>query len=278
MTSSAQHTARGEALYAADSRRVGERRDRVFAWLMALQWLGGVILAEASSPYSWSGAVHQTHVHVYSAIFIGGALSGSTLLLAHFRPGWWLTRHSMAVAQMGWSALFIHLMGGRIESHFHIFGSLAFLAFYRDWKVLLTGTLTVAADHFARGLIWPESVYGIVNPEWWRFLEHTFWVGFEDAVLFLGIFENVREMREVAEHRASLEQVAATVEARVEERTRELAQSREEMRSLIETTGTLPWTWNIVSERFEHVGTNGLDVLGFSSQEWLAPGFWAGRV
>ena len=32
------------------------------------------------------------------------------------------------------SALLIHLSGGRIETHFHIFGSLAFLAFYRDCR------------------------------------------------------------------------------------------------------------------------------------------------
>jgi len=38
------------------------------------------------------------------------------------------------------SALLIHLSGGRIETHFHIFGSLAFLSFYRDWRVLITAT------------------------------------------------------------------------------------------------------------------------------------------
>ena len=69
---------------------------------------------------------------------------------------------------MLWSALLIHLSGGRIETHFHVFGSLGFLAAYRDWPVLITTTVVVAADHLIRGLVWPESVYGIVNPEWWR--------------------------------------------------------------------------------------------------------------
>ena len=35
----------------------------------------------------------------------------------------------MAVGQMLMGALLIHLSGGRIETHFLIFGSLAFLAF-----------------------------------------------------------------------------------------------------------------------------------------------------
>ena len=44
-------------------------------------------------------------------------------------------------------ALLIHLTGGRIEAHFHIFGSLAFLAIYRDWRVLITASLVVVLDH-----------------------------------------------------------------------------------------------------------------------------------
>ena len=48
-------------------------------------------------------------------------------------------------------ALLIHLTGGRIETHFHVFGSLAFLAFYRDWRVLVPATVVVALDHLLRG-------------------------------------------------------------------------------------------------------------------------------
>ena len=42
------------------------------------------------------------------------------------------------------SGLLIHLTGGRLESHFHVFGSLAFLAFYRDIRVLGTATVVTA--------------------------------------------------------------------------------------------------------------------------------------
>ena len=51
----------------------------------------------------------------------------------------------IAVGQTLTSALLIHLTGGRIETHFHVFGSLAFLAFYRDWRVLVTASAVVAA-------------------------------------------------------------------------------------------------------------------------------------
>ena len=73
--------------------------------------------------------------------------------LAWASPAATITRHTIAVSQMLYSALLIHLCGGRIETHFHIFGSLAFLAFYRDWKVLVTATVVVAIDHLARHVL-----------------------------------------------------------------------------------------------------------------------------
>jgi len=75
------------------------------------------------------------------------------------------------------------LSGGRIETHFHVFGSLAFLAFYRDWRVLVPATIVVAADHALRGIFYPQSVFGILTASPWRWVEHACWVIFEDVIL-----------------------------------------------------------------------------------------------
>ena len=104
------------------------RVDRLFGYLMLGQWVFAIVVAIAFSPYGWSGKVHTTHLHVYLAVFLGGALAGVPFALTRLRPGWVVTRNAVAVAQMLWSALLIHLSGGRIETHFHVFGSLAFLA------------------------------------------------------------------------------------------------------------------------------------------------------
>src|SRR6185295_3680086 len=140
--------------------------DRMFLALMGGQWIFGILVALFFSPYGWQGKEKALHFHVYLAIFLGGALSLFPMVLVWRRPGWVVTRHVVAVSQMLWSALLIHLSGGRIETHFHVFGSLAFLAFYLDWKVLGTASAVVVVDHLLRGLFWPESVYGIANPEW----------------------------------------------------------------------------------------------------------------
>jgi hypothetical protein len=109
---------------------------------------------------------------------------------------------------MLFSALFIHLSGGRIETHFHIFGSLAWLAFYLDWKILITATLVVAGDHMVRGMINPESVYGMVHGTHWRFVEHALWVVFEDVILVIGCRTGLRNLREGADRQAQLEAVS----------------------------------------------------------------------
>src|SRR6266480_919358 len=136
------------------------RTDRLFAGLMTFQWFAGVVAALWISPKTWAGTQSQTHIHVWAALLLGGAITSLPVLLALTRPGRTVTRHVIAVGQMLTSALLIHLLGGRIETHFHVFGSLAFLAFYRDWRVLISASAVVAADHFIRGLFWPQSVYG----------------------------------------------------------------------------------------------------------------------
>ncbi len=213
---------RAAALYQAALNGIHRRTDQMFAGLMIIQWLAGVAAALWISPKTWTGASSQTHPHVWAAIFLGGVISSLPVMLAWAQPGRQLTRHTIAVAQMLTSALLIHLTGGRIETHFHIFGSLAFLAFYRDWRVLMTATVVVAADHLLRGVFWPESVFGVLTPNSWRWLEHAGWVLFEDTFLVLSLDQTLRDMREDARRRADLEKLNSEIERKVTERTREL--------------------------------------------------------
>ena len=182
-----------------------QRLDRAFAFLMAGQWVFAILVAVFLSPYGWAGKVKAVHFHVYLALFMGAALTVFPGALALLNPGRALTRHVIAANQMLWSALLIHLTGGRIETHFHVFGSLAFLSLYLDWKVLLTATVVVASDHLLRQIAWPESVYGVLNPEWWRFLEHAFWVVFENVVLALACVIGIKDMMRAARQQAQVE-------------------------------------------------------------------------
>src|ERR1700733_11823352 len=187
--------------------QVWQRTDRMFAGLMALQWLAGIGVALWITPLTWIGATSSLHLHVLAAIFLGGTIAAFPILLVFLPPGQAITRHVIAVAQMLASALLIHLTGGRIETHFHIFGSLAFLAFYRDWRVLVTASIVAALDHFLRGVWWPQSIFGILAASPWHWVEHVGWVAFEDLFLIWSCQKGVKEMHTIAERQADVEAI-----------------------------------------------------------------------
>ena len=213
---------RANQIFVERETNVHKRTDRLFARLMVLQWLGGIAAALLISPRTWVGEQSQVHVHVWMAIFLGGIIASFPVFLAWRMPGHPVTRQVIAIAQMLFSALLIDVTGGRLETHFHVFGSLAFLAFYRDRKVLLSATVVVALDHFFRGMFWPQSVFGVVATGSWRWLEHAGWVLFEDAFLLVSIRQGLVEARNLAEQQASLELTNVRIEQRVKERTAEL--------------------------------------------------------
>jgi two-component system sensor histidine kinase/response regulator len=220
------------ALFHQSRQALFRRTDRLFAWLLALQWLAALLAALWISPFTWAGTAYQTHIHVWAALLLGGLITVVPICLAVLRPGSSWTRHTIGVAQMLMGALLIHFTGGRIETHFHVFGSLAFLAFYRDWRVLVSATAVVAADHFLRGLLWPQSVYGITSGGEWRWLEHAGWVVFEDLFLIYACRRNRQEMWEIAENEAQLENTRQQIEVTVEERTAQLVEQTEQLRKM----------------------------------------------
>jgi signal transduction histidine kinase len=209
-------------LYRGYEDTVYRRTDRLFFILMGVQWLFGVLLAIIVSPRAWSGASSSMHPHVYAAVLIGGACCFFPMIMICRRPGQALTRQVVAVGQVCFSSLLIHLTGGRLETHFHVFGSLAFLACYRDWRVLPTATVIVAVDHLLRGIWYPESVYGVAFSTPWRSLEHAGWVIFEDVVLVWSCFVSRREMRNICEQQHQNQDLLDGLEVRVRERTQEL--------------------------------------------------------
>ena len=224
----ADHSAEGQRRLSVDERfrayedKVYRRTDRLFFILLLAQWVVGIVFAIVISPRAWSGATSSVHPHLYAAVALGGICCFFPMLLIWRLPGHALTRQVVAIGQVCFSSLLIHLTGGRIETHFHVFGSLAFLACYRDWRVLPTATVIVAADHLLRGIWYPESVYGVAFSTPWRSLEHAGWVIFEDVVLVWSCFVSRREMHSICEKQHQNQELLDGLEIRVQERTREL--------------------------------------------------------
>ncbi len=240
-------------------------------WLMIFQWFAGIVAAIWISPKAWVGMTSHVHPHVWIALFLGGVISSLPVAFAGIWPGRTITRHVLAVGQMFMSALLIHLGGGRIEMHFHIFGSLAFLSFYRDWRVLTTASLVVAIDHFARGMLWPESIYGLLSVPAWRAFEHAGWVVFEDVFLLISIQHSIREMHKIAERQAALESSNARTEETVAQRTAELTSEIAERRHIEQSLRSS-------EQRFRQLAENIREVFWMTSPDcrelvYLSPGY-----
>ena len=99
-------------LFSEHQEDICKRTDHMFAVLMTLQWLFGIVAAYVISPRAWIGSSSQTHIHVWAALVLGGAISSLPIFLAVTRPGRPSTRYVIAVGQMLFGALLIHLTGG----------------------------------------------------------------------------------------------------------------------------------------------------------------------
>ncbi len=275
-------TERASILFRESERRVYKRTDAMFGVLFIVQFIGSVLAAFMLTPRTWAGEQSSLHVHVLAGIGIGLLLCVMPLTLIVLRRGDAITRYTIAAAQMMFSALLIHLSGGRIETHFHVFGSLAFLAVYRDWKVLVPATLVVLVDHLFRGIFWPQSVFGVLAASPWRAFEHAGWVVFENVFLVVSCVQSKREMATIAQSRAALEAAHASTEQLVEDRTAELSErtlalSRSEERFRLAVRGSQHgvWDWDLASNtiyyapQWKHLIGGPADAISNSPDEWF---------
>lgn len=244
---------RAASIFDAALRKVQAEANRVFLWLLIAQWVSAIALALI---------LRSLHFHVQLAVLGGAAVNALPIALIWLRPTWWGTRHTVAIAQMLWSVLFIYLTGGRVETYFHIFVSLCFIAFYRDPRLLVTAMLVVAADHLVMSTF----------PGWWRFLEHNGWVAFQGIVIFLGCKRVLREMHILSKRQATLDLAKQDVERQVAERTQDLERSREMFRLIAESTKAAPFTLDLTRGCFPYVGGQAIASLGFTEDEWKQPG------
>ncbi len=245
--------------------------DRLFANLLIIQWTAGFLITLFISPLAWEGKTSYLHPHIWFAIAFGALITLPALHCIYMYPGKAITRHVVAVSQILFSALLIHLTGGRIETHFHIFGSLAFLAFYRDWRVLCTASCMVLVDHILRGILIPESVYGVLNSDPLRSLEHGIWVLFEDIILISACLNGRNELKLAAMQRAQIEETNEQSKDLAESRALKLASNEQKLSEILDSVvdgfimtdinGVIT-TWNKQAEKIfgwraeEAIGSN----------------------
>ncbi|HJU90003.1 MAG TPA: methyl-accepting chemotaxis protein [Gemmatimonadaceae bacterium] len=120
------------------------------------------------------------------AIIIATLATGGSALAARLAPGKAVTRFIVAVAFMTYSGLIIHQTGGMIEMHFHVFGALAFLLMYRDWRAPVVAAGAIAVHHAVANILQSSGypIYVFQDHLGHHIVAvHAAWVIFETSIL-----------------------------------------------------------------------------------------------
>ena len=160
----------------AQLRDVRANADRMLSLLLLLHLPAAFGLA----------ALHGTWI---AAVLVGGSVSGGAYLLARRAPGAFATRVFIAFGLMAYAALFVSQSHGLVEMHFYIFGALAFLLVYRDWRVIALGAGLIAVHHLGFMVLQdagaPVYVMPAAHLSLGMVLLHAVFVVFETSVLIV---------------------------------------------------------------------------------------------
>jgi signal transduction histidine kinase len=237
---------------------------RMYRILFVLQWAVAVVLAWQKSQPGQSP--------VLFTFVLGGVLCVPANLFTKAAPLAWWARHFVALCQVAWSALFLWLLEGRPDAQFHLFASLALLAFYRDWSVLLTASLAAITWSVVRVLSLPDS-YDVGASAWWHLFDQSIWIIAEMLLLQFAVRQSFMTVRKFAQTVADLQLANETIGKDAHERTAELAHSREQYRLIAETTRAIPFELDLALGRFNYVGPQAQQILGFPEARWKQSGF-----
>ena len=129
-----------QRLYDRELTTVSSKTDRLFTAVMLLQWVAAVVIAATLPPTTRFG-VDPHHIALTLAGVGGGILTLATVLAFTFKIALQQRRYINAFAQMLFSVLLVVLSGDPGGLQFHLYGSLVFIAFYLDWKVLFSASV-----------------------------------------------------------------------------------------------------------------------------------------
>lgn len=98
---------------------------------------------------------------VTTPLITGLLIISFPLFFLFSNPSSVVCRHAVAIGSQLMASLHIQQTMGMTEVHFEVFVLLAFLSVYRDWKVIVTGTLVIAIHHIG-GFVSQHYGLGIV--------------------------------------------------------------------------------------------------------------------
>ena len=166
----------------------------------------------------------------------------AVLVGARFAPTRTARNAMLSIALLGCSAALIHLTGGLIEMHVHLYVGMVLIALLQDWRPYAISVVFVLVHHIGLSLVDPDSVFNHQaaqdRPILWASIHAVLLVAETGAIMLLwSAFHDAHE-RATAEQRARADaarQQAETEAARRDTLANEAATLSEQASSVSST-------------------------------------------
>lgn len=159
---------------------------QIFRYVLFIQWI--VSLGLAFYYGNW-----------LEPLLIGSLILIVPLVVSLKFPAEIISRHAVGIGMQLFTALHIQQTYGLIEMHFEIFTILAFLSFYRDWKVIASSTIVVAIHHILFFILQSNGqavfIFEEGHVQFHILLIHAVFAVIEGVVLMYMANKNGREAR-----------------------------------------------------------------------------------
>lgn len=233
---SGKDTARTRQLFKIAESGLHARTDGIFGHLLFWQWIASIVLAMSGRLPAWLGFEQTESPSLVTVALTGSVLCIGPMLLIQTRRAQPITRYAIAIAQILTGVHLVHLSDSSLAPQFHTFASIAFLAFYRDWRLLITATVFAGICHGTSEFLWPTwSSSFLSDTPLWRGVEHMGWIVFENIFLLVSIYYSRAESLDACRRRAELEAVNGEIESRIAQRTADLEASTHRVESILST-------------------------------------------
>jgi signal transduction histidine kinase/DNA-binding response OmpR family regulator len=202
------------------------RTDRLFVILIAVQWLAGVAAAWIFSAPGVEVAARPIFPAVMAAV-LGAVAAGFAGWTVFTRRSPLFTRYALGFTQLFVSALLVHVTAGQIHAGLHLLGSVALLAFYKDQRLLITGSIVGLLSYWLVGSQFAESTGAFAS----HFFEQAGWVLVANAFLLGAIRQLQQHIMDAAVAAARIEHAGEETEIALRNCTAELRRSESKFRA-----------------------------------------------
>ena len=246
---------------------------RAFLLLLPLQWLGSALLCLLGSGANFGTGFCSRGLSPTLVVGLSTLINGIPFIFIRRDPEGPLTRNVIGMSQILFYGLLLSMGAGRLDMRYYVLVSLGFLAFYRDWRLLLAvGASSLAVQGAYDTLLCPVADSASVE-QLHQLAVFAIWACLECGLLTALCHRTNMVFRSIGMIRAQLELDREVDHRQLLERTRQLESTNEQYRALLESTSAVPWELDDGTGACRYIGAQVERQWGWSPESFQQNSF-----